>query len=289
MSRKGILNFAEVTSAELEGIPASSWPDAVIYCPDYQGAIGNILKSTNLTHGRYWIPIDSDAHPPGNRPTTTRRIVKERLVPINTVYTNNQNSGPWSCFVNGGAAAVSSVTNNGDPCLNFATGTTATGRAGLIGYQNQILFGSGYGNAYFRALISFSGNLSNGTERYTWYSGWGDSLTGVSADAIGFRYVDNESSGNIGAYTRNNSVETLINTGVASVINQEYTLEIFVDTEPRAWFYINGSLVNAGGTATNIPTATGRQTGMEPGKILKSLGTTSRNFNVHNAFYLHGF
>lgn len=173
----------------------------------------------------------------------------------------------------GGSAAIvppSVATRAG--VLRLSRGTTAANSEGVFVSSGQILrFGGGTWR--FRADIRIP-TLSDGTNRFTTYSGFSDSAVGDAQDGAYFRLVDNVNSGRWQFVTRSNSIESAYDTGVTPVAGNWTSLEIEVDpTGSLAIPYIDG--VSVGGSATNIPTAAGRDTSVIAVNLVGSLGTTS--------------
>lgn len=179
-----------------------------------------------------------------------------------------------------GAQVTSSTDDAGRPgIITLETGTTTTGAASVLtggggGTSNGILLGGG--RWYFRADVR-GVTLSDGTQRYTVRSGFGD-VAGEPTDGVFFRYVDNVSSGAWVAVCRANAVETTASTGVAFGTEWQ-RLEIEVSPAAnQARFWINGALVAT--ITSNIPSGASRQTGVLPLSIVKSAGTTSRTVRL---------
>jgi hypothetical protein len=132
--------------------------------------------------------------------------------------------------------------------------------------------GNGFAGMQIRARIV---TLSDATNTYTWRAGFLDSNTAESTDGVFFRYTHSVNGGRYQAVTRNNSVETATDTGVAAAANVWDRFEIAVDpVAPFATFFIDD--VRVAEQATNIPLLTGRETSY--GKMtLRSVGTAAIN------------
>lgn len=211
--------------------------------------------------------------------------VPPNLIPSNSNRIINLNYdfcggtiGDLTSTVSGTSAAnsMSVVTSSAsNPCaLRHTTGTTATGRAGLIGNTTGILFGGGVWS--FSTTLQIA-NLSDAIETYTYRVGFVDSVSGESVDGVFFRYTNSVNSGNWQGVTRSNNSETVLNSGVAASTSI-VTLGIVINANGSlATFFING--VSIGTISTTIPTANGRQTSFGS-VIIKSLGITARIIDI---------
>lgn len=207
-------------------------------------------------------------------------------------------SGPFgfeAALVGAGAAISPAQATNvgryGRMILN--TGTTATGSAGVIGgggstavYQDAILLGSDLMELLW--VVKTGSALSDGTETYQVSAGFTDGAGAATLgiDAVAFRYTHSENAGNWVAYTRSNSVESVINTAVAVATSTIYELLAKVNAAGTSVeFFINGTSV--GTISTNIPTTANRQTAVGA-NLVKSLGTTSRGFELERCVLVIG-
>lgn len=130
-------------------------------------------------------------------------------------------------------------------------------------------FGLGRARAGIRTRIL---TLSDATNTWTFRAGFSDNLLGEATDGAFFRYTDSVNGGRFQAVTRNNNVETAADTGVAVAANTTYRLLVDVNAAGTSVdFYIDGVLVAT--ITTNIPTASGRETGFVI-QCLRSAGTT---------------
>jgi hypothetical protein len=131
--------------------------------------------------------------------------------------------------------------------------------------------------------------LSTGSETFTFIVGFYDSVSGVSVvDGAFFRYSHGNNSGKWEAITRNNSTQTVVDTGVTVVANYWYRLRVEVNAAGTlATFTLmteTGTVLATVTSSTNIPTAAGRETGS--GAVLnKSVGTGTIYVEV-DYFYL---
>ncbi len=197
-----------------------------------------------------------------------------------------------SAFVGGLAQSVSGGTltvGTGDQSvpgvLNLNTGAVATNRAGVATGATSLRFGGG--KMTYEARVKVSA-LSNGTDTYTVYAGYGDNSAGVPVDGAFFRYTHGTNSGFWQAATRVNNVETAVNFSVAPSTSgwQKLNVSVYADGS-RVDFTLtdtNGAQTTLSST-TNIPTAAGRETGIVA-QIVKSVGTTSVSFLLDYIYHL---
>ncbi len=188
-------------------------------------------------------------------------------------------TGPFG-FIAGysgtGASVSQTAGGNTHPGLiDITTGTTNTGQAGIRTDTNSIVFGGGQWTLEW--LINIM-TLSTGSERFTLRIGFVDSVTTNSVNGVYFRYIDSVNSGKWVLVTSNNSTETATNSTSTPSGATYYKLKIIVNAAGTlATYYVDGSSI--GTISTNIPTATGRETGFGAG-IIKSVGTTNRDFTA---------
>ncbi len=175
-----------------------------------------------------------------------------------------------------GSGAISGV--GGEPgrpgIINFATGTTTTGRSGLYttGTGQTAAIGFGGGRVRFGGLMKIS-TLSDGTDRFTIRAGCVNSSAG-DGSGVYFRYRDDLSSGNWEAVCRNGASETATSTGTAADTSW-HRFEWDVNAAGTSvTFSIDGTVVAT--VTTNIPATGAGVAGLLPIQIVKSLGTTSR-------------
>lgn len=197
--------------------------------------------------------------------------------------TSSQGPFGFEAFLTGAGAGISAVsaTDAGRyGYMSCTTGTTTTGLVGLMGGGGSTTVATGsllLGTDAFEFMWSMKSgaNLSDGTETYQISMGFiDDSAGGLGTDAVGFRYTHTENSGAWVAYTRSNSVESVINSGVTFEINTLYDLVAKVNAAAtNVEFFINGT--SLGSITTNIPTGANRQTAPRA-SMLKSAGTTAR-------------
>ena len=150
------------------------------------------------------------------------------------------------------------------------TGTTTTGFT-YVGSTSLMPLGIGIANTETRVQIQA---LSDATETFYYRAGFIDVSNAESTDAVSFRYTHSVNVGKLECYTRNNSVETVVDSGITVAANTDYILRIEINAAgTSAAFYINSALVAT--ITTNIPTGTTRHVGAGQ-HISKSAGTTDR-------------
>lgn len=164
-------------------------------------------------------------------------------------------------------------------CVQILTGSTSTGRSGILTTSTSMRFGAIPLSVTWRFLMP---SLLDGTENGAIYIGFIDSLTAAPVDGA-YIYWDNTQT-NFRYRTRTNSTETDIDSGLAPVANTWYAVTVSVNAAGSSVAFsveVNNSRAtaltnaNAGTITTNIPTAGGRETAMGA-SIIKSAGTTNR-------------
>lgn len=159
--------------------------------------------------------------------------------------------------------------------ISLSSGTTTTGRAGMISHTAAIRLGAAALTLAYRFQMPA---LLDGTETGAIYIGYGDALGSAPADGV-YLYWDNAQT-NFRMKTRSNNVETDTDSTVAPAAATWYVIEIVIN---QAATSVTFNLYNADRSAllaaktntTNIPTGSGRETGLLV-NILKSAGTTAR-------------
>lgn len=178
----------------------------------------------------------------------------------------------FATTVNGTSAAINIVTGSvGHPgVIRLTSGITATGRASAVSATTCILFGSG--TYIFEADVQCQ-TLSTSAQRFTLYFGFGGvSGAGDMTNGAYFQYTDAASTF-WQLKTANNSTRTTVTTSVTVNAGRWYKLRLVVTNDTSVDYYIDN--VYVGSITTNIPTVTGRETGVIS-KIEKSVGTTAR-------------
>lgn len=251
----------------------------------FERDVNNLTAETSINTRADYVPV-YDASAGANR----------KFLPRDMQYPDaSRYWGFYEEFLNGGAvlggnmAGANSGAGSGVTALTstatelglmqLATGTTTTGRASVSANLAGVRFGT---DAWYFCTRYRVGNLSDGTETYSLRYGFIDSITAESTDGVFWRYTHSVNSGNWQLVARNNNNETgsIINTSTAPVTSGLQKLEIIVNAAGTSVEgFIDG--VSVGTITTNIPTASGRETGYGL-FILKSAGTTSRGVAVDN-------
>jgi hypothetical protein len=143
----------------------------------------------------------------------------------------------------------------------FDLGTTTTGRVAIISSQNANLnhHKLGGGRSRFQAKLAVN-QLSDGTDTYTAWVGFLDSVQAAPTDGVFFRYTHSVNSGKWECVTVSNTSETAADSGIAAVAGtyQRFTIEVNA-AGTSVGFYIDGSLVQT--HTLTIPTGSGRELG----------------------------
>ena len=172
------------------------------------------------------------------------------------------------------------VAANGDQnhpgIITLSTLAVATNSAAITTAANAVRFGGG---ATRLVVIFRIPTLSDAVDTFTARVGFCDATNAESTDGAFIRYTHGTNSGKFQFVTRNNNVETLTDTGITVGLNTWYRVQIDVNAAGNsATCTINGTLVAT--NTTNIPTAAGRETGIVPGYIQKSLGANPRTLDI---------
>lgn len=173
-----------------------------------------------------------------------------------------------------GTGAGNSTLSPQDGGIGWYTanlGTTATGR-NFIGATNLTGIRFGLGAARFRSRQRVP-VLSDAVTTYVFRAGFQDNQSGEAVDGAFFRYTHSVNGGRFEAVTRSNNTETAADTGVTVATGTTYVLDIAVNAAGTSVvFTINGAVVAT--NTTNIPTASGRETGFGL-SVIRSVGTAA--------------
>jgi hypothetical protein len=154
------------------------------------------------------------------------------------------------------------------------TGTDTNGRATLNRSIGSSVLAFGFHRLSYRTRSAVH-TLSDGTDTFTVYSGWGDNAgAGDMTDGAYFRYTHSVNSGRWEAVTAAGATRTATDTGIAADTTFHVFEVLINEAGTSVEFYIDGALVAT--NTTNIPTGTQGQTLLH--KIEKSAGTTARKF-----------
>lgn len=224
------------------------------------GAVGTVLASDGVDLS--W-----------REPQNTAWIYDEHLTPAGGSF-------GWASSVSGAGAAFNGTAGiAGRPGIfQFITGTTSNAITGLRTTAIGVLFGGGA--MRFRTSIRIPTLSVEASEVFTVSIGFYDAGSAVGNGVDGAYFIYSSSGtyyanvGNWSGITANNSTRTEVSSGIAVVAGTWYKLEIAVNAAGTAVeFFVND--VSIGTSATNIPTATGRETAISY-KVEKQLGITSR-------------
>jgi hypothetical protein len=157
--------------------------------------------------------------------------------------------------------------------IQFGTGSTATGRAGLSLGVSTIM---PTGTFIYETYIMFP-TLSVAAQEYTGIVGMSDTQTALPNNGVYFIYDRLTAGSNVlRIATAAGGTRTITNTATTLVAGTWYKLKIVATLSgtKRANYYINGVL--AGSISTNIPTLV---SGIRA-QILKIAGTTASTMQV---------
>lgn len=185
----------------------------------------------------------------------------------------------------GGAIAYNVTSDSQHPGItqastsNSSSGLVSFGIGGTVGLS-AVCFGGG---AWVYETVLRIPTLSTGSETFLVIGGFNDNRANTGTDMVAFRYTHGTNSGKWEVVTRANGAETATDTTIAVTANQWYKLRIEVAANASSVaFYIDGTLRAT--NTTNIPSGTGRETGIHTG-IIKQVGTTARTMDVDYIYY----
>ncbi|MFC3833105.1 MULTISPECIES: beta strand repeat-containing protein [Deinococcus] len=251
--------------------------NVVIHTNDGGGTVNGTVRfvttnssGTNAT----WIVDNTKITAPDNSTVLTTKT-QDRL---GRFYTSNEfvssvSTNEWVQYASGTGVSISqsNITglNNAVGTVRFVTGTTPTGRVAIANPVPIIRFNQGTTN--LRAILSLA-TLSNTTETYVIRVGYIDSVTGDSTYGAYFRYTDGVNSGKWQAVIRNNSVETVIDTGVLASTGVLRKFEINTTAAGVITFKIDNATV--GTNSTSLAITAGSETGYGVA-VTKTVGSSS--------------
>lgn len=180
----------------------------------------------------------------------------------------------WQTSTSGtGAAQAGNIAaeSNAFGVTSLTTGTTGTGRVSI----------SLAGSHFSQGLIDYTWRiriptLSNGTQTFTLYVGFGNTLAVTATNIVNgvyFTYTNSVNSGNWVLNTSNNSSRSTSNTAVAATTGYVKLRIVVAADGGSAEFFIDGTSVGTITSATTIPITTARQCGPIL-KMEKSAGAT---------------
>jgi hypothetical protein len=166
---------------------------------------------------------------------------------------------------------------NGVVYLNLGTASTNRVHMGF-GTNGVASFSFGNQEMIWGSRVNIA-TLSDGTNTFTHYNGFIESITAAPSQGAFFRYTHSVNSGRWEYCIANGSI-TAADAGVAPTAGVYQVLEIKANTAgTQITYYIDGALV--GTVTTNIPTA-----GVFPGiSLIRSAGTTTNYGSFVDAIY----
>jgi len=210
----------------------------------------------------------------------------KRMVSFFTDFLNAANPlDGLQVFASGGSitsvsgAAIPNRTNQ-QGVVAYNTIIAATNYANHVGSAGtQFWFGNGVWN--YESSFNIN-NLSTGTERYRWISGYGSATAALSeTDGVFFTYDEGGTANGTAAspnwqcVTVANSVRTLTTTSTAVTAAAWAKLRIEINAAgTQALFYVNGTLVAT--HTTNIPLGSNSRFVNPKQGIAKTIGVTAR-------------
>lgn len=184
----------------------------------------------------------------------------------------------WGTFTSGASSNVlisrTYTDTNHFGIVELRTGINSFGRACITQGANLIKLGGG--ETIYETLLRID-NLSTSLQEYILWVGIGDNVTAdlEANNGIYFEY-DRTQNVNWRIVTANSGVREKNNSSVAVVSGSWIKLKMVLKSNnSKVEFYING--VKAGENTTQLPI---NQLASCFGRILKSVGTTSRSFYI---------
>lgn len=215
-----------------------------------------VVLQANTTTGGIWSIIRSE-QVTGLTSGSTTSFFNDFLYDVFHLH-----SAMISETLNGGVGTLEAtpVDNTYTGGIIAETGTTvntltAMGKSAIVlGVDNN--FKAGGQTVEWRVRLSALSSNTNLAPRYDLKCGVQDTVLaamGDPANGIYLQYSDNINSGQFVGVTRNASISTTINSGIAVAINTWYRLKFVINNSGTAvGFYINDVLF--GSSTTNIPT-----------------------------------
>jgi len=177
---------------------------------------------------------------------------------------------------NGGAVNTVNVPDAASiGVIGLSTGAATNGRSAMLSHTASIRLGAAVLAVAWRFQFPV---LLDGTETGSVYIGLGDNLAASPVDGV-FLYWDNTLT-NFRMKTRQNSTETDTDSTVAPAAATWYVIEIVINLNASSvtfnlWNADRTVLLSTKTNTTNIPTGSGRETGLLV-NIIKAAGTTAR-------------
>ena len=182
--------------------------------------------------------------------------VSSGAAPALTTTPDNGSFGVWQFSTASATASTSYAIQDGTTLTSLRLG------GGAFVYETRIRIPT----------------LSDGTNTFTASTGIANNAPAFATSDVCFKYTHGTNSGHWTLETKNNSVATTADSGIAVVAGTWYRLRAEINAAGTSiTYYINGSSV--GTITTNIPTASGRElcAAMD---ITKSAGSTARTLLV---------
>jgi hypothetical protein len=181
-------------------------------------------------------------------------------------------------FSLGGAEArhpslVAMNTTGGGPGTWIFTGARGT---------SEVLLGNGDTWRFETTMrIPSTSALSDGTDRYTYRTGFNDDASTAGTDGCYLAYTDNVNGGRWQGVCRDNTTQSVCDTGTPVAIDTWYRLSVIVNAAgDSADFQIDG--VSKCQITTDIPTGAARTTNWG-NALVKEVGTTNRSVQLDYA------
>lgn len=179
------------------------------------------------------------------------------------------------------SSSVGAATFTGSPThwgvFNLGTFTSTTG-VGIL-YTSPDSFLLGQGSAYIEGEIRTPSVLSDGTDSYTLWFGFGNSITAVPTSGLAFRYTHSVNGGRWEIVSSAGGVETAVDSGLTVSISvwARFLIEMNSSGTSVSFYYATaGSAYTLVGTiTTNLPVNSGQEVGAMFA-VIKTLGTTAR-------------
>lgn len=192
---------------------------------------------------------------------------------------------PFNVALNSGQLAKGTGSAGHPGVVQFSTLASNVAAPIIYLYQSDMVFG--LGDAYECGwLIQSPANLSDGTDTYTIFAGFGDTSTNaLSTDAAYITYTHSVNVGKWTGFTSSNGAATQMTLLSSNTVATSTWYLLVVKVNPlgnRVDFYVNG--VPIGYCTANIPNGGARALGPML-QIVKSAGTNARTFLVD--WYYH--
>lgn len=187
---------------------------------------------------------------------------------------------------NAATAAVSPPLVNHPGIISLTTGTTATGRAGLMMGNNGGVVLTG-GKIRFGAVLRIITALSDASQTYTIRMGLFTEVAIDSSAGVYFRYTHGTNGGKWQGVARSGGVESTVDTGVTPDTTTWHRYEFEINAAGTSVeFFIDG--ISVGTISSNLPISS-ESLRLAPFNVVKSVGTTARVFHLDAYWYIAEF